>query len=361
MPELTPDELVLEVGGQLWRGWTELSVSRSIEAVAGSFELTLTDLWEAGRRRRIDVHPGAACRILVEGPRGAEPLITGHVDEVAPAYDAGRHQVRISGRDAAGDLVDCSAVHAPSGEWQDSGLHAIATDLCRPFGIPVWMAVAAGPAFASFRIQEGETVWECLERACRMRQVLAISDGRGGIVITRPGQARRSGHTLAGPGAPILRAEGSSSLRDRHSAYIVKGQGPLADLVAAEDAAGAQGTASDPGVRRHRPLIVVAEDSAAEGALSLEGRARFEAAVREGRSRRITLTLAGWRDAAGALWQPLTTLRLADEFLAVDAELLVAGVAFARDANAGSTATLTLTGRHAFDVLPLAESEDMGW
>jgi prophage tail gpP-like protein len=37
--------VVLEVDGQQWDGWTEMSVTSSLEAVAGEFDLTVTTQW----------------------------------------------------------------------------------------------------------------------------------------------------------------------------------------------------------------------------------------------------------------------------------------------------------------------------
>ena len=119
-------------------------------------------------------------------------VITGYVDDVSPAYSATGHDVTVDGRDATsqGDLVDCSAIHQP-GEWRVSGtLEAIVTILAKPFGIPVKAECDTGTAFRKFRIEEGETAFEAIERACRMRAVLAAGDGKGGLRIIRAGSGR---------------------------------------------------------------------------------------------------------------------------------------------------------------------------
>ena len=78
-------------------------------------------------------------------------------------YDRGAHTIAVRGRDATGDLVDCSAASKP-GEWKDARLEEIASALCEPFGIRVTREVDTGAPFARFRIEEGESVFEAIER-----------------------------------------------------------------------------------------------------------------------------------------------------------------------------------------------------
>ncbi|MCW0135735.1 hypothetical protein OIU92_00215 [Escherichia coli] len=37
--------VILTVDGKLWEGWTEMSVSRSLKAIAGEFDLSVTTCW----------------------------------------------------------------------------------------------------------------------------------------------------------------------------------------------------------------------------------------------------------------------------------------------------------------------------
>jgi prophage tail gpP-like protein len=215
------DRLVLTVHGQHWRGWTDVSVSRSVEAVAGAFEVTLTK--RSGATLRFG--PGDSCQLAIESEDGArEPVLTGWIDDMEPSFDVESHSVTIRGRDAAGDLVDCSAIHPPSGEWHGATLDQIARDLVAPYGLGVSVAADVGGPFGTFRIEEGETVWACLERACRYRGVLAISDGLGGLVLTTADRATPTGVTLsrgrAGPGE-LIEAASVFSHRDRFSEIIV--------------------------------------------------------------------------------------------------------------------------------------------
>lgn len=345
------DRIVLTVGGGRWQGWTEISVTRSIEQLAGTFDLTLTDRVAVPDTDalRLDIQPGARCTVAVAGDDGApeEVVITGHIDRVAPSYDARSHAVRVAGRDATGDLVDCSAVHAPSGEFTNATALAIAQALAQPFGIPVSTEADIGGPFATFRIQEGETVYEAINRACRCRALLAVSNGRGGLVLTR-GRAGGQRGTIAAGG--VLGAEASYDLTGRFSEITVKGQASLDDVFGAGEATAATAVVRDAGVGRHRPLIVIADDMAAGQTLASRG--RWEADTREGQSRRATLTLLGWRDQAGRLWQPNTIVRVLDPWLGLRGDMLIASVTLGKSESEGTTSRLSLVGANAYDLLP---------
>ena len=129
------------------------------------------------------IRPGDACRVQLDG----DAVIQGWVDVVTVDYDARGHTLSVRGRDTTGDLVDCSAATEP-GEWKDARLEEIAAALCAPFDIGVTVAddVDTGEPFARFRIEEGESVFEAIDRACRFRAVLPRSDGEGGLILTTP-------------------------------------------------------------------------------------------------------------------------------------------------------------------------------
>ncbi|HEX7124678.1 MAG TPA: hypothetical protein VF406_02740 [Thermodesulfobacteriota bacterium] len=342
-----PDRVTLTVNGQRYGGWTSLEVTRSLEAIAGTFTLAVTERWPEAPVRRA-IHRGDRCTVAI----GDDVVLTGWVDAPRRGFDARGRTVTIRGRDATGDLVDCSAVHTP-GQWRNRRLEQIAADLCRPFGIPVRRATDTGAPFRDVALHTGETVFEALERLCRHRAVLLVSDGQGGLVLTRAGTRRVS--TVLAEGENLLAAELEDSERERYSRYVVKGQHAGDDTVGGGAAAEPQGEARDPGVKRDRPLIVLAEDQGDAG--SFRERAQWEANVRAGRGTQGTATVQGWRDATGALWTPNTLVHVRSTTLEVDGPLLITSVTY-HLSEQGSTTTLTLTRREAFDRIPLPEADE---
>lgn len=331
----------LYVGTEIFGGWQRVSVTRSIEQIANGFELSVTERWP-GQSVSRPIRPGEKCALKLDG----ETVITGHVDDADPSFGKQAHSLTVKGRDATGDLVDCSAIHK-AGQWANAPLDRIARDLCAPFGIKVRVETDVGKPFSSYNIQEGETAFECIERAARLKAVLLISDGEGNLVITRAGKTRAE--TALVEGENILDGRGQFSWKDRYSIITVKGQERATDDFFGEHAAGPSASARDDAITRYRPLIVLAE---AHGAgATLRDRATWERNVRMGRGNRGTVSVQGWRDGSGKLWQPNTLVTVTSPMLWLDhAEMLIVGCTYTLDDN-GTRTTLAIARREAFDLV----------
>jgi len=195
-------------------------------------------------------------------------------------------------------------------------------------------------------------VYEALERAARMRGVLVVSTPGGGVVLTRAGG--RATKTVLRQGVNILRASLQTSLRERFSDYTVVSQSAGSDERFGMDSSEPHGAAEDKGVRRHRPLVLMAEDQGLDE--ELQKRAVWECNVRAGRSRRYSCTVRGWLDEEGRVWAPNTMACVEDDWLGIHARLLVSSVVLQKDKE-GTTAALELVARETFDVLATPETD----
>lgn len=339
-----PDKVTLKVAGQQFDGWTSVSVSKGIKNPAAAFSL------EYAKRSDQPFTPpsiptGAACEVLI----GGETVITGFVDATNPAFDAASRSLRVEGRDKAADLVDCSALNAP-GTWKARTLIQIAADLVGPFGIAVSARADVGAAFKSFAVQQGETVWEALERLARFRGLLAVSTPAGAVEFIQPGQ-RRAAFSLV-QGQQLLSATAGHDARDRFSRYILKGQSAGDDEVNGAAAASPSAEATDAAITRYRPMLIVAEEQATLA--SLRARAGWEASVRAAVGERVDLTVQGWRDPAGAIWAADLVVPVTAPWIDVDGDLLIADVTFNLDNDGGSTTSLTCTPPDAYRPEPPA-------
>ena len=169
----------LIVDGYSFSGWTRLEVTRRLEELADSFRVDYFNQWPE-QKEPIPISAGAYCFLRYKG----DPIITGYVDEARVEYSADGQTLSVSGRSSTGDLVDCSAV---KGQWKNQPITAIASALCNPFDIEANLDSSAdqGAVFKWFRVQEGETVFDALERAARMRGLILRSDADGNLVLTR--------------------------------------------------------------------------------------------------------------------------------------------------------------------------------
>lgn len=340
---MTPD-LRLNVGGTSYGGWKEIRVHRGLEEIAGAFEIGVSELWPEQSTPR-EIRENDRCAVVIDG----QTVVTGYVDAVSVEYDNENHGVTVRGRDATGDLVDCSAVHA-GGEWRNVTLQQLATSLAKPFGVGVRVETDLGAPFKQWAIEEGESVFENLDRAAKHRGVLLLSDGQGNLVLARPSK-NRTGIVLQ-RGVNILRARAEHKCEQRFSEYIVKGQRAGDDEDNGEAVTSQKASARDPGVPRYRPLVLVAEEQG--DGVTFGKRAAFEASVRAARGRTAQVTVQGWKSAGGKLWEPNTLVTLRCPWLRLDRELLISEVDLVLDAS-GTRAELGLTIPEAYSLLPVPE------
>lgn len=347
IPDLS-EKVELAIAGTVYSGWTDVSVTRAIDHVTGSFRLTLSSKDNAAGSLLV-IRPDDRCQLRI----GGETVIDGWVDAVNPGIVPDDHSIQVEGRDKTADLADCSAIHK-SGSWSNAKIEAIAADLVKPFGIKVTAKADTGAAIRKFVLQQGETVFAAIERLLRLRGLLAVASATGDLEIITVSSAAPVG-TLA-LGVNIKSANGRHDHRERFSDYIVKGQAAGDDERHGKTVSQIRGEAKDSAVRRYRPLLLITEEQS-DGA-SAATRAKYEAGVRAGRSRGADVEVAGWRVAAGgALWSVNSQVRLicAPAGFADDV-LLIAGVTFSKN-EGGTTTRLTLAPAGAFAQLPQKEAK----
>src|SRR5947209_5624484 len=108
-----PDSAVFAIEGFEFSSFTRVRVTRSLEAIAGSFEVEIvlqktdgvTD-WD-----RV-AQPEDECQVFLRRGSGdpiQTPVLTGYVERRSIEISAREHAVSLAGRDAAAQLVDCSA------------------------------------------------------------------------------------------------------------------------------------------------------------------------------------------------------------------------------------------------------------
>ena len=337
------EPVTLQLGSQLHQGWQEVRIRMSLEQIADSFELTLTERWsDAGVVR--PVTPGQSSMLKV----GKELVLTGYVDDVLPDYDATTHTIVASGRSKTADLVDCSD--------QDTRLVGltliqIAKRLAAPYGIEVVDTVGVTKPFREFALEDGQPISEALERAAQIRGVRIVSDAQGRLVITHAVQ--REVQTSLTLGGNILRGSGTFSDRDRFNEYVVVGQTPGTDAWSGAQASGPKNRALDPRVRAPRKTIIVCDTPA--DAADCKERAELEARMRWAKGRGITYTVAGWRNEQG-LWRPGDLVPVKDEFMGLNERLLVSEVQLIEGAG-GRMSELRVCPPAAFEPVPVAEKK----
>lgn len=341
---MVSEELTLNVDGKIWGGWTEMTINRSLESIAGEFDLTITARWSAAAPRSIK--PGMSCYVSI----GSARVMTGYIDDFIPSYDAENVSLRVMGRDKTGDLVDSSVVDK-SGQWRGQTLEQLAATICKPYGIEVINETDTGEVFGSITLEQGETGFELLDRLAKQRGVLMTSDAWGRLIITRASTISAGVSLVLGDN--ILAARGRFSWRERASQYIVKGSaaagGATWDDQPVKVVGGRQVIVTDSEITRYRPKILVNEDNLTVGGASARG--EWYKTRMLGEANTTEITVAGWREsgATGTLWQTNRLISVKDVIQQLDVTWLIKTVSF-MESDSGRLTVLTLVPPESMDM-----------
>ena len=342
-------EIALRLNGRIWTGWLSASATRGLDRLASSFSVTASRL-APGTGEPLIARPFDSVTVEVAGRR----VLTGFVDKISPKEDAGDDTVTVSGRSRTADLIDCTAIVEP-GTWRGARIDRIVRDLARPFGVEVRLAGDPGGPMDE-DVQQGERVFDVIERCCRRRGLVARDTPDGAVVLERP-SSRRSATALVNLRNPdgtataesnVLRSSGVFDGTQRFSEIHVTSQVAGTDLNFGAEAAGVHAVVRDPAVPRHRPLLIVDEGSA--NAADCRLRAGWEYARRLGRSQTLRHTVSGWLQRPGGdLWDAGLLVPVRDRVQNVKADLIAASVTWTMTSDQADLTTLVLQPPESFE------------
>lgn len=334
-----PDNTVrLLVGGLEFGGWKSVSIQPGIERQVRDFDLTITNKWPGNTEIPRRVHPGDACEVFI----GYDKVLTGYVDATPISYDGTSLTVGVRGRSKTADLVDCAAINKP-GQWRAAKIERIAADLAKVYGVEVIAQVDTGAAL-THAIEQGETVFESIERMLKLRQVLATDDAEGRLVFIQVGSAGKATTTLE-LGVNILKCDAPLDFKDVYTEYIVKGQRPGSDEEFGDTVAGETARITDDTINRRRVLLI--KQGGESTGSSAADRVRYERAHRKAMALATTYTVQGWRQADGALWLPNMLVPVRDGAVGFDDEFVIAELQY-QDSSAGMLSVMKVGPRDGY-------------
>lgn len=334
----------LRVNRVVYEGWKTAHVTRSMETVANGFELEVSERW-ANQSKPWPIKEEDECKLLLDGT----PVITGYVDTRTISRTAEDHTLSVSGRDRTGDLVDCS-VYLSKWEFRNLNVRQFAALICQAFQITVTNQTGLSiDPIKRLSVDQGDTAFEAIEKACRIAGVLCVADGNGGLLLTRAGVNRCK--TALVEGENLLSLSGTFDATGRFRTYIVLGQHASTSEFFGKPAARVKATCTDEAVSRHwRSLVVRPEGNVTPAQAKTRG--EWEAKVRAARAETITVTVQGWSQA-GALWPINALVPVRSPSLGVNGDLLIVQAVHTLDSNAGSVTELTLKRPDAFKPEPV--------
>lgn len=372
-------DFALKVNGRRYSGWESMQVTLSIERLAGSFSAEVSDRW-GGQEDPLPIVEEDECEVEV----GGKTLITGFIDAPRIAVSGSRRSLSFTGKDRAAAIVECSAVlqggsaiakpeakegaaFDPTKHGKDSAKYSFtnidvvdfARKICRPFGVPV--SVQSGLTFTpvpKIVISPGDKGWDALKRVAETAGVLVVSDGTGGIRITRAGTARATQLT---EGHNILTGSVERDATNRYRTYVVSTQMPGTDEASGE-ATQVQASATDEDVRRASRILMILPDKGYSTA-DARRRADWEARNRAARAMTVTIGVQGWLQPNGELW-PVNALTrvVAPTSLRIEGDMLISQVMYTIG-DGGQVTQMNLVRPDAFEPEPTTAvtSGQGGW
>ncbi|HEV2501600.1 MAG TPA: Mu P family protein [Mesorhizobium sp.] len=367
--------LVLEIDGVSYEEWTKAEVTRNLKDFSGSFSFTLRDGTRsvatfdyASPRPIFRLRPGPEVKCYADGVL----VLHGYIKTVEPDINEDYAEVTISGEDKAGDLIDCAAAPDGPGEFKNVKLEDAVKRIAEPFGLKVRSEIDTGKPFPRYALDLGETGHSAIEKGARQRHALVMSDGVGGVVITRTG-AKRAPADLALPGN-AKGSRGKFTHKGRHSKTIVRGQGEkasgerdtraaaLTPGTAPADPADRQptdgsayererrgtattGRATDPEIERYRPIVHLARTQADEQSTTDEADWRMRTA--RANSEETNYRVHGY-SVGGRVWRVNEMTYVSDAFQGIERDMLISTVTFRKD-EGGEETELTVTSPEAYD------------
>lgn len=285
-----PSDPILVIGDLEFSGWMSVSITRSLESFAGSFSLSVSERWtESGER--IAINDEDPCRVVVSG----ETLISGFIDRRSVSVSSTERKFTISGRDKSAVLADCSA--NPETYRRATALD-IASSVSKQFGVTVTSDNNLSKSkIDRVVVNPGDSAFDVISRVAKESGLLAVSNHRGGLLLTR------SGSRLASPvteGDNVISASADFNVSSRFRRYVVGTQIPGDDNTNGL-ATSVKAVAVDESVRRSNRVKIIRPDLG----MSRKFASRFadwSARTAAAKSASVTVIVAGWTQSDGKVW-----------------------------------------------------------
>ena len=325
--------VVLGAGDNRFSAWTKASVTYSATDAARAFAFEVTDALNP-IAEAWNYPPGENVTVTANG----DLVCMGIIDKMTPSHDANNHNVNISGRSKSKDTIDSAAEHE-TGEFRDKTALEIAKALDKQ-GVG-FSTDTQLEKIALHRVNPGESVFECVERAIRKQQLTMMGLADGSIQITKGGSKRV--HPPLVLGVNILGGNATFDESGQHSEYKVKGQKVFGSD---KGSLRVEQVVKNPSVKRHRPKHVLSEGAVEED--TAKKRASHHRDRQTGLSITASIKTQGWHDDAGSLWLPNTLVYIYDPILKLDMDLLLNSVSLTHGPE-GSFSQLSFVQPKALD------------
>lgn len=340
----------IEANGQIYSNWKTVEVENiSNEAPLVRFNFIASE--KSGRGAsfaNIKLKPGDKVTVKLAGI----PVVNdGLVMVRNAAFDAGMHQIQISGHDKSGTLIH-NDVPLKGNQFKKSTFEQIAKKVLKPHGISLRMKNAGKDSekkFADIAAIPGESVYDFVDRLARMRNLHLWASGDGTV---------HAGHMESGSGAELVEGRNilaaSCVLNGQQSAgdVIVPGQSRGDDNVSDEDARKPAAKSGTKTLNSENNKRIVVPESAGD-ADDMRIRADREAAEIAGSMIEAVIFVQGWFKPSGGLWEAMqpVTVDSPSLLLSPSTKLGIQRLSFTQDQHGGTRTALGIVREAALGVI----------
>ena len=344
-------------GGIEYKDFTAASAISRLDALSRTFSFSAA----SKEKLLLPFKGGESIVVTVDGVE----FLTGSIEVVTiqgetPQEGPSKHKIDFSGRDRTGDLLD-STLAMEDLTPPISMKQAIEKVLAHLSIKDVQVIDKATPALFNkaediLSPEPGQEAFEFIDKLARKRQVLLTSDVDGDIVITQA-EAISSGAFLRNLTRDqknnVLSYSVTFDSTGRYHRYQVESQRNATSLFNLPSfknssvANQAGSTVIDNTTRVGRQMVLVAESSGSP-AENLR-RAQWQANFNKSKGRRYAVTVDGYRNSRGDLWEINRLVGVEDDNADIhDTEMLVNSVEFTIDPHLGSQTKLELLPSNAY-------------
>lgn len=294
--QAAPDEVALLLGGERFRFWEGVRITRSLDSI-DTIEFS-APFDPDDRAQRAQFRPfayqGAVFTV------GGEPLFTGTVITTTPELTPSARTVRLAGYALPGVLDDCTPSSQSELEFNGATLVDVTASLAVPFGLAIQFLADPGAPFERVACKKTQNVLPFL---------VELAKQRGGVFRSSPEGALQFVNDSPADVPDAVLQEGLSPLVEVLPAF--DGQQYFSEVTGVErvgtDTAGSQFTAKNERVTTVRPFTFAVDD-AIKGDVSVATNAKLGRMF--GGAIRYSITVATWRTPSGELWAPDQTISL---------------------------------------------------
>lgn len=210
----------LSIGGMAHEEWDGWSIESDLLTPSDGFELELYTK-DAIRLPSV-LAEGAPCSLTL----GKDRVLTGQIDEFEHDISRQGISMRITGRDRAAPLVDCSA---PFVSMREATLAQILGQVVKPLGITqIEIRAAQAKTRRRIQIEPGQSAWEALLQVAEANGLWPWVEPDGRLIIGGPDYSSKVVGRLImredGIGNNVQRLSVRRSIANRYSQITVLGQ-----------------------------------------------------------------------------------------------------------------------------------------